>query len=298
MAVVGPTGAGKSALAIGIARAVGGEIVNGDSMQIYRGMDIGTAKTPVSERHGVRHHLLDVLDVSEPATVAEFQQRSRAAIRDCRMRGAVPVLVGGSALYVRAVLDDFEFPGTDAVVRARWEAVLAELGPQHLHRALTERDPEAGAAILPSNGRRIVRALEVLELTGKPFRATLPAREYVFGRTVQLGIDVPRDLLDDRLAERVDRMWAAGFVDEVRRLEREGLRRGRTASRALGYRQLLDFLAGEVSEDEARADTLRATRRFARRQDAWFRKDLRIRWLPYDAHDAVDSAVTVVRSMA
>jgi tRNA dimethylallyltransferase len=279
---VGPTAAGKSDLAVDLAEHVGGEVVNADSMQLYRGMDIGTAKLSVAQRRGVAHHLLDVLDVTEPATVAQFQRWARAAIDDCRARGRPPVLVGGSALYIRAVLDEFDFPGTDAAVRARLEDELARLGPERMHVALAERDPEAARRILPGNGRRIVRALEVIEITGRPFTADLPGYEYHYEDARQVGVDVPRPVLDERIALRVEQMWRAGLVDEVRRLEAQGLRKGRTASRALGYAQVLRFLAGEIDEETARRLTVTATRRFARRQDAWFRKDPRITWVPYD----------------
>jgi tRNA dimethylallyltransferase len=282
VAVVGPTAAGKSDLAVDLAEALDGEVVNGDSMQLYRGMDIGTAKLPPAQRRGIPHHLLDVLDVTEPATVAQFQRWAREAIDDCRARGRVPVLVGGSALYVRAVLDRFEFPGTDPDVRARLEKRLAAHGPGHLHAELAEADPEAAARILPSNGRRIVRALEVIALTGRPFSAGLPAHAYHYDDVRQVGVDVPRPVLDERIAHRVDRMWAAGLVEEVRRLEAAGLRDGRTAGRALGYAQVLRFLAGEYDEETARERTVSATRRFARRQDSWFRKDPRIVWVGHD----------------
>ncbi|WP_205855757.1 tRNA (adenosine(37)-N6)-dimethylallyltransferase MiaA [Phytoactinopolyspora endophytica] len=295
VAVVGPTAAGKSDLAIELALMLGGEVVNADSMQVYRGMDIGTAKVPPDERRGVVHHLLDVMDVTEAATVAEFQRMARAAVLDCRRRDVTPVVVGGSALYVRAILDRFEFPGTDAAVRARLEEELAAHGSARLHAVLAERDPDAAAAILPSNGRRIVRALEVIELTGRPFTASLPPREYAYDDVVQIGLDVPRPQLDERIGRRVDMMWESGLVDEVRRLEAGGLRKGRTASRALGYAQVLSFLAGECTEDEAREETVRATRRFARRQDSWFRKDERIAWIPFDAADLGPQALDEVR---
>ncbi|HEX2176550.1 MAG TPA: tRNA (adenosine(37)-N6)-dimethylallyltransferase MiaA [Nocardioidaceae bacterium] len=293
VAVVGPTAAGKSDLAVDLAEHLGGEVVNGDSMQVYRGMDIGTAKLPPAQRRGVPHHLLDVLEVTEPATVAQFQRWARAAIDDCRARGRTPVLVGGSALYVRAVLDRFEFPGTDRAVRARLEAELDECGPQRMHAVLAGRDPQAAARILPTNGRRIVRALEVIELTGRPFAASLPGHVYFYDDVRQLGLDVPRPALDARIALRVEQMWASGFVDEVRRLEAAGLSRGRTASRALGYAQVLRFLAGEIGEDEARERTVTATRRFARRQDAWFRRDPRIGWVRYDDPALLTRARTV-----
>ncbi|HYJ69648.1 MAG TPA: tRNA (adenosine(37)-N6)-dimethylallyltransferase MiaA [Nocardioidaceae bacterium] len=293
VAVVGPTAAGKSDLAVALAAARGDEVISVDSMQIYRGMDIGTAKLPASERAGVTHHLLDRLDVTEPATVAEFQSWARDAIDDCVRRSVLPILVGGSALYVRAVVDKFEFPGTDPQVRAALEAELQQVGPEALHARLAERDPDAAERILPTNGRRIVRALEVMELTGGPFMAALPTYEYAYPSVTQIGVDVPRDVLDRRIADRVDAMWAAGLVDEVRSLERRGLREGRTASRALGYAQVLRFIAGKCTEVEARAETIRATRRFARRQDSWFRKDPRVTWIPYDAPDLVAQALAL-----
>ncbi|HEU4543524.1 MAG TPA: tRNA (adenosine(37)-N6)-dimethylallyltransferase MiaA [Jiangellaceae bacterium] len=295
VAVVGPTAAGKSDLAVEIALAASGEVVNTDSMQLYRGMDIGTAKLTPVERRGVPHHLLDILDVTEPATVAEFQQLARSVIADCLARGVTPILVGGSALYVRAVVDRFDFPGTDPRIRAELESELAAIGPAALHDRLNGVDPAAAASILPTNGRRIVRALEVIELTGRPYTASLPAMEYAYDDVVQIGIDVPRDELDARIAARVDEMWSGGFVDEVRRLEAAGLRAGRTASRALGYAQVLRYLAGEWTEEHAKAETTRATRRFARRQDSWFRKDDRIQWLPYDDPELVPRAVALVR---
>lgn len=294
LAVVGPTAAGKTDLSLDLAEALGGEIVNTDSMQIYRGMDIGTAKHPVEERRGIPHHLLDLLEVTEPASVAEFQRWARDVIRDCRDRGVTPVLVGGSALYTRAILDRFEFPGTDPAVRARLEAELDRVGPEALHRRLAEADPEAAARIITTNGRRVVRALEVIELTGRPFSASLPELAYAVEDAHQIGVDIPRDVLDQRIALRVQRMWAAGFVDEVRRLAGRGLREGRTASRALGYQQVLAFLAGEITEQEARDRTVTGTRRFARRQDSWFRKDPRITWVAWDDPDRVAKALAAV----
>ena len=298
VAVVGATAAGKSELALDLAVRLGGEVVNTDSMQLYRGMDIGTAKLPVAERRGVRHHLLDVLDVTESATVAEFQQWARTAIADCHARGVVPVLVGGSALYTRAVLDRFEFPGTDADVRARLEAELAEQGPERLHARLAEVDPAAAAQVLASNGRRVVRALEVVEITGRPFAATLPSREYAAPATVQVGVDVDRTLLEERIATRVDQMWEAGLVEEVRGLVDRGLREGRTAHRALGYRQVLAALDGEVTEARAREQTVTGTRRFARRQDSWFRKDDRVAWVAQDDPGRLERALAAVRSVS
>lgn len=278
VAVVGATATGKSDLAVRLARALGGEVVNADASQLYRGMDVGTAKLPVPQRLGVPHHLLDVLDVTDEASVAAYQRDARAAIDGLADAGRVPVLVGGSGLYVRAALEPLEFPGTDPAVRARWEERAAVVGPRALHAELAERDPAAAAAILPSNVRRVVRALEVVELTGRPFTATLPSGDHV-RPTVQVGLRAPREVLDERIAVRVDRMLDEGLVDEVRRLADAGLREGRTASRALGYAQVLDHLDGRLSLDEARDETVRATRAFARRQEKWFRRDDRIVWL-------------------
>ncbi|MEU9792058.1 tRNA (adenosine(37)-N6)-dimethylallyltransferase MiaA [Streptomyces sparsogenes] len=301
IAVVGPTAAGKSDLGVALAHHLGGEVVNADSMQLYRGMDIGTAKLTEEERQGVPHRLLDIWDVTETASVAEYQRLARAEIDRLLAEGRTPVLVGGSGLYIRGAIDALEFPGTDPAVRARLEAELAELGPGALHTRLAAADPEAARAILPSNGRRVVRALEVIEITGRPFTANLPGHEAVYD-TLQIGVDVERPELDERIALRVDRMWEAGLVDEVRRLEGAGLRAGRTASRALGYQQVLAALAGEYGEDQARAETVRATKRFARRQDSWFRRDPRVHWLSGaadrrerlvpDALALVDRAVT------
>jgi tRNA dimethylallyltransferase len=278
IAVVGPTAAGKSDLAVELALALDGEVINADSMQLYRGMDIGTAKLTEEERRGVPHHLLDVWDVSTTASVAEYQELADAAIAGIEARGKVPVLVGGSGLYIRAALGDLEFPGTDEEIRERLERELAAGGPAPLYTRLKDADPAAAQAILPTNGRRIVRALEVIELSGRPFSATLPG--YDAGRpAIQLGVQVDRPGLDRRIGARVDRMWAAGFEEEVRRLAAHGLRHGRTASRALGYQQMLRHLDGEWTLDQARDETARGTRRFARRQQSWFRRDPRVRWL-------------------
>jgi tRNA dimethylallyltransferase len=277
-AVLGPTAAGKSELALRLAGELGGEIINADSMQLYRGMDIGTAKLTVAQRRGIPHHLLDVWDVRYPANVAEYQRMARETIAEVSARGRVPILAGGSGLYLRAALDDLNFPGTDPAVRERLEAELAAQGPAELHARLATLDPGAAAGILPSNGRRLVRALEVIELSGQPFTATLPRYESLYP-SVQIGLRVSRGELDRRIAVRVAQMWRAGLVDEVRGLEQAGLRDGRTASQALGYAQVLRFLAGEGDEDEAREQTVKATRRFARRQESWFRRDPRVIWL-------------------
>jgi tRNA dimethylallyltransferase len=293
VAVVGPTAAGKSDLGIELALALGGEVVNADSMQLYRGMDVGTAKLSPAERRGVPHHLLDVWSVRETASVADYQSRARSVVDELRAAGRVPVLVGGSGLYVRAVLDRLDFPGTDPDRRAALEAELAELGSGRLHERLRQLDPAAAAAILPSNGRRIVRALEVIELTGKPFTAALPDYEPVYDAVV-VGVDWPADALDERIGVRVDRMWDAGLVDEVRRLEAEGLRDGVTASRALGYSHLLRMLDGDWDEPTARAQTALATRRFARRQRSWFGRDPRVTWLE-GGMGMVTTALALVR---
>jgi tRNA dimethylallyltransferase len=278
IAVVGATATGKSDLAVELARLLDGEVINADSMQLYRGMDIGTAKLAMAERHGVPHHLLDVWDVTKTASAAEYQHLVNAVIDGIFTRGRVPVLVGGSGLYIRAALGDLAFPGTDAQVRERLEAELADAGPAALHTRLAGLDPEAAAAILPSNGRRIVRALEVIEISGRPFSATLPG--YDSGRpAVQIGLRTGRPELDRRIEARVDRMWRAGFEAEVRALVGEGLREGKTASRALGYQQMLRYLDGDWTLEQARDETVRATRRFARRQESWFRRDPRVTWL-------------------
>ncbi|NYI03088.1 tRNA (adenosine(37)-N6)-dimethylallyltransferase MiaA [Allostreptomyces psammosilenae] len=290
VAVVGATAVGKSDLGVALAEELGGEVINADSMQLYRGMDIGTAKLTPEERHGVPHHLLDVWDVTVTASVAEYQRLARAEIDRLLAAGRTPVLVGGSGLYVRAALDVMEFPGTDPEVRARLEAELAEEGSGALHARLAALDPKAARAILPGNGRRVVRALEVVEITGRPFTATLPVQEYVYD-AVQIGLEMPRPVLDERIAARVDRMWRAGLVDEVRHLAEYGLREGRTASRALGYQQVLAALDGACTEAAAREETIRATRRFARRQESWFRRDDRVAWLPHDAPELVGRAL-------
>ena len=294
IAVVGATATGKSGLAVELARAIGGEIVNADSMQLYQGMDIGTAKEPEAARHGVPHHLLDIWPVTQTANVADYAKLARAAIDEIIARGRVPVLAGGSGLYVRAALDDLDFPGTDPGIRARLEQELGRVGATALHARLARLDPAAAAAILPGNGRRIVRALEVLELTGRPFTAALPEPAYHYPRAVQVGVDIDRPTLDERIARRVELMWEQGLVEEVRRLEAHGLRQGRTASRALGYRQVLAFLAGELTEDRAREQTVTGTRRFARRQDSWFRNDERVAWVAYDDPARADTAVELV----
>ncbi|RZI84236.1 MAG: tRNA (adenosine(37)-N6)-dimethylallyltransferase MiaA [Microbacterium sp.] len=297
VAVVGATASGKSDLALDLAERLGGEIVNTDAMQVYRGMDIGTAKLPEADRRGVPHHLLDMLEVTEPATVAQFQVWAHDVIDDCRARGVVPVLVGGSALYTRAILDVFDFPETDPDLRARLEADLATEGVDAMLLRLRAVDPDSADRI-GINGRRIVRALEVITMTGAPYASTLPHPTYADPDTVQIGVDMDRPISDARIAERVDAMWAAGFVDEVRALEARGLRDGVTASRAIGYGQVLAFLDGEITEAEAREQTVNRTRRFVRRQDGWFRKDDRITWVGYDDTDRLEKAVAAVQAVS
>lgn len=291
IAVVGPTAAGKTALSVALAETLAGEVVNADSMQLYRGMDIGTAKATDDERRGIPHHVLDVLDVTEGADVVRYQELARAAVEDVAARGKRPVLVGGSGLYVQAVLDEMDFPGTDPEIRARLEAELEREGPAALWERLREADPAAARAILPSNGRRVVRALEVVELTGS-FTATLPEPKAHY-EAVRIGIDLDTTVLDERVERRVRAMWDAGLVDEVRRLESEGLREGRTASRALGYQQVLAFLAGECDEEEAFRRTVQGTRRFVRRQRSWFRRDGRIEWLDAADPDLLERATAL-----
>jgi tRNA dimethylallyltransferase len=293
VAVVGPTATGKTALAVALAHRLGGEVVNADSMQLYRGMDIGTAKPDLAERNGVPHHLLDLWHVREAASVAEYRRLARAQIDRLRAAGTVPLLVGGSGLYVRAVLDELDFPGTDAALRGRLEEELAAVGPAALHTRLAALDPAAAEAVLPSNGRRIVRALEVIELTGGPFRAHLPDPRPHYP-AVAVGLDREPAVLDERVAARVDRMWAAGFVGEVTALAADGLREGPTASRALGYAQVLAQFDGALTPDEARERTIGTTRRFVRRQRSWFRRDATISWFDAGRPDLVDAVTAVI----
>jgi tRNA dimethylallyltransferase len=293
VAVVGPTATGKTALAVALAHRLGGEVVNADSMQLYRGMDIGTAKPDLAERNGVPHHLLDLWHVREAASVAEYRRLARAQIDRLRAAGTVPLLVGGSGLYVRAVLDELDFPGTDAALRGRLEEELAAVGPAALHTRLAALDPAAAEAVLPSNGRRIVRALEVIELTGGPFRAQLPEPRPHYP-AVAVGLDREPAVLDERVAARVDRMWAAGFVEEVTALAADGLREGPTASRALGYAQVLAQFDGALTPDEARERTIGTTRRFVRRQRSWFRRDATISWFDAGRPDLVDAVTAVI----
>jgi tRNA dimethylallyltransferase len=294
VAVVGPTATGKSDLALDLAARLGGEIVNADAMQFYRGMDIGTAKLPAAERRGIAHHQLDVLDVTEEASVAGYQAAARADIAAIRGRGHRPLLVGGSGLYVRAALDRLEIPPTDAAVRGRLEAEAEVVGGDAMHARLLALDPRAAAAILPGNRRRVIRALEVIELTGRPFSASMPTREFV-SPAVVLGLRVDRDVLVERIERRVERMWEAGLRGETEALLAVGLRDGVTASRAIGYSQAIAVVDGALDEATARSDTAQATRRYARRQESWFRPDPRIEWLDATSPDLLDRALTAVR---
>ncbi|MGY4709850.1 tRNA (adenosine(37)-N6)-dimethylallyltransferase MiaA [Mycolicibacterium sp. CBM1] len=298
IAVIGPTGTGKSQLALDVAERltgeIGVEIVNADAMQQYRGMDIGTAKLTVAERRGVPHHQLDVLEVAETATVARYQEAAAADVEAIAARGAVPVIVGGSMLYIQSLLDDWSFPATDAHVRARWEQRLAEVGVSALHAELARRDPAAAAAILATDGRRIVRALEVVELTGQPFAASAPRIGIPRWNTLIVGVDWDTTVLDQRLEQRTDAMFAAGLVEEVRTLLSRGLRDGVTAGRALGYAQVIDALdagGGEEQLAQARELTFIGTRRYVRRQRSWFRRDHRVEWLDGSVSGLADQVI-------
>lgn len=286
IAVVGPTGTGKSDLGLALveglaAQGVAAQIINSDSMQFYRGMDIGTAKLSVAERRGVPHHLIDHLALTDEATAAEYQALARPIIQDLQEAGIVPIMVGGSMLYVASVLNHFEFPGTDAVLRAQLEAELERIGPIALHQRLALLDPVAASRIIPENGRRTVRAIEIVTMTGQPFAAALPDVPVEWQPSLQIGLNGPRDDLVPRLQERVRKMWRLGLVDEVAGLVDQGLREAKTAKRAIGYAQALEQLDGTMTQDEAIDDTIRLTQKYARRQMSWFRRDARIAWLDY-----------------
>ncbi|MGA0209360.1 MAG: tRNA (adenosine(37)-N6)-dimethylallyltransferase MiaA [Candidatus Nanopelagicales bacterium] len=293
LAIVGPTASGKSALAVQVAQLLDGEIVGTDSMQAYRGMDIGTATPTADDQAGVHHHMLDMWDIDHAVSVVEFRDAARVAIDAVLDNGRTPIVVGGSGLYVRAVLEEMDFPATDARVREFWESRLQDIGAPALHAELAERDPQAAAAIEVNNGRRVVRALEVNELTGDNFIARLPDPVDRYP-TVRIGLRIHRAELDARIAARVDRMWADGFVEEVRALRDRGLDGVPTAGAALGYGPVLRYLAGEIDEAQARQQTVDDTRRFARRQQRWFGKDARIRWLDAGAPDLADEVASYV----
>ena len=292
IAIVGPTAVGKTALSLEIAEKFSAEIINADAMQIYKGMDIGTAKLPLSQRRGIVHHQIDVLDPSEEANVSQYQKQSREIINDLLSKNVQPILVGGSGLYVNSVLEDLEFPGTNLEVRAKYEEILDEKGVEALFQMLKEIDPKAAENILPNNARKIVRALEVNEITGKAFNAKLPEPSPIFS-DVRIALDMPRDLLDQRIIDRVHQMFVDGFVDEVKSLEKN-LRLGKTAFRALGYSQVLSLLSGEISEDEAITLTINATKKFARRQLSWFRRDPLIHWLDATSPDLFAQSLRLI----
>lgn len=296
IAVVGPTATGKSDLGLDLAERLDGEIVNIDAMQQYRGMDIGTAKLAPDERRGIVHHRLDVLDVTETATVANYQEAAVRDVEDITSRGKVPVIVGGSMMYVQSLLDQWSFPATDPEVRAKWERVLADEGTESVHRALVERDPDAAGSILSSDGRRMVRALEVVEITGRPFAASAPVIGEPRWGTRLLGVDRDTNELDERIARRTDLMFTDGLVEEVRALVEVGLREGVTASRAIGYAQVLDYLDGGSDLDHARERTFIGTRRYVRRQRSWFRRDPRVHWLDGADQGLLGSALTALRA--
>jgi len=278
--ICGATATGKSDIAIEVAQAIGAEIINADSMQLYRGMDIGTAKLPEGERGGIPHHLLDVLDVNQDSTVAWYQEQARSMITDIHARGKDAVIVGGTGLYIKAILDDLNFPDTDPEVRAKLEAEAEEFGSASLFTRLEELDPAAALAIDRANTRRIIRALEVIEITGQPFTANLPREDSSrYPDALQFGLVMDREHLRERIDLRVDRMWEAGFVAEVDHLIEKGIRDGATAQRALGYAQLIAMRDGTMSEEEAKEDTKRASRQYARRQETWFSRDVRIQWV-------------------
>lgn len=292
IAIVGSTGTGKSELALRIAEAIrnegsAAEIVNADAMQLYRGMDIGTAKLPVLERRGIEHHLIDVLEVTEESTAAEYQKLARSKILEIQSRGAVPILVGGSMLYVAAVLNNFEFPVRDKDLRARLEQELVELGPAAMHQKLAELDATAASRIDPENGRRIVRALEIVTLTGEPFAAALPDEIESWQEVLEIGLRMDREVLVSRLEERVRMMWGKGMVEETKALVSRGLRESVTAGYAIGYAQALAQLDGDMDEEQAIESTTKLTQKYARRQMSWFKRDTRINWL-----DALDPRVT------
>lgn len=278
--ICGATATGKSDLAVSLAQEIGAEIINADSMQLYRGMDIGTAKLPLEERGGIRHHMLDVLDVTEDATVAWYQDKARRTISDIHSSGRSVVIVGGTGLYIKAVLDDLNFPDTDPAVRERLNAEAAELGSAHLFERLKQLDPAAAAAIDIQNIRRVIRALEVIEITGKPFTANLPREDSSkYPDAMQFGLVMDRERLTERIDDRVERMWQQGLVAEVDSLITAGINKATTARRALGYAQVIAMRAGEISEDQAKEETKRATRQYARRQETWFSRDARIHWI-------------------
>ena len=301
LCIVGPTGSGKSSLAINIAlelanSGVKAEIVNADSMQFYKGMDIGTAKVPVDERFGIKHHMLDWLEINEENTAARYQLEARKVISDLRDQGVLPIVVGGSMLYIAALINTFEFPGRDEALRAQLEQDLIDLGPEAMHKRLELLDETAASRIEPQNGRRIVRALEIVMITGEPFAASLPEQFESFLPVLEIGLNSAREHLVERLAERVRGMWALGLEDEVRALEDKGIRDSKTASQAIGYSQALASIDGRLSEEEAIAETILLTQRYARRQMSWFRRDPRINWFDYQNENLLEEVMSLVRT--
>ena len=278
--ICGATATGKSDLAVRLAQEIGGEIINADSMQIYKGMDIGTAKLSPDERDGISHHLLDVLNVTQDATVAWYQELARAAVTDIHSRGKDAFIVGGTGLYIKSILDDLNFPDTDAAIRQKLTEEAKEFGIVQLFQRLEQLDPAAATAIDRQNERRVIRALEVIEITGKPFTANLPrADSSLYPDALQFGLVMDRAELGVRVEARVDQMWQKGFVAEVDRLIEEGITRATTARRALGYAQIIAMRNGEITEDVAIEETKRATRQYVRRQETWFSRDVRINWI-------------------
>jgi tRNA dimethylallyltransferase len=278
--ICGATATGKSDIAIEVAKAIGAEIINADSMQLYKGMDIGTAKLSLDERQGVPHHLLDILSVKEDSTVAWYQDLARKTIAEIHSRNQHAVIVGGTGLYIKAILDDLNFPDTDPVIRARLESEAQEFGTDSLFARLQIEDPAAALAIDRANTRRVIRALEVFEITGKPFTANLPREDSSrYPDAMQFGLVMEREHLRERIDQRVDQMWDKGFVAEVDKLIEDGILEGSTAQRAIGYSSLIAVRAGAVSELEAKEETKRATRQYARRQETWFSRDARITWV-------------------
>ena len=301
LCIVGPTGSGKSGLAINVAfelakSGIKAEIVNADSMQFYRGMDIGTAKVPVAERSGIQHHMLDWLDIAEENTAARYQVEARKVISDLIEQGIIPIVVGGSMLYIAALINTFEFPGRDEALRAQLEQDLIDLGPAAMHKRLELLDETAASRIEPQNGRRIVRALEIVMITGEPFAASLPDQFESFLPVLEIGLNSAREHLVERLAQRVRDMWSSGLVDEVTGLVDKGIRDSKTASQAIGYSQALASIDGRLTEEEAIAETILLTQRYARRQMSWFRRDPRIHWFDYQSEDLVKEVMELVTS--
>jgi tRNA dimethylallyltransferase len=301
LCIVGPTGSGKSSLAISVAlelqkSGIKAEIVNADAMQFYKGMDIGTAKVSMQERQGIEHHLLDWLEISEENTAARYQVEARKVIAELIEKNVLPIVVGGSMLYIAALINTFEFPGRDEALRAQLEQDLIDLGPGAMHKRLELLDEVAASRIEPQNGRRIVRALEIVMITGEPFAASLPEQFESFLPVLEIGLNSSREHLVERLAQRVQGMWSAGLVDEVKGLIDLGIRDSKTASQAIGYSQALAQFDGKFTEDEAIAETILLTQRYARRQMSWFRRDPRINWFDYQSETLLTDVMSLVHS--